>query len=79
MSDATPTINPPHYKIDLSKYIEVRLFGERPHIRGRRIPVGDLVGWAESQGWGVAETAYQSRCLRTKCYQHSCFIKKIKP
>lgn len=26
-------------KVDLTKYIEVRLFGERPHIRDSRVPV----------------------------------------
>ena len=30
-------------KTDLSKYVEVRIFGERPHIRGRRIPVAMIV------------------------------------
>ena len=25
--------------VDLSKYIETRFFGERPHIRGRRLLV----------------------------------------
>jgi len=27
------------YTIDLTQYIEYRRFGERPHLRGRRIPV----------------------------------------
>ncbi|MBN1966547.1 MAG: DUF433 domain-containing protein [Anaerolineae bacterium] len=45
--------------VDLSKYIEVRIFGERPHIRGRRIPVATVAHSAASQGWGVAELAYQ--------------------
>jgi uncharacterized protein (DUF433 family) len=26
-------------QVDLSPYIEHRLFGERPHLRGRRLPV----------------------------------------
>jgi uncharacterized protein (DUF433 family) len=45
--------------VDLRKYIEVRIFGERPHIRGRRIPVATIAHSAQSQGWGVAELAYQ--------------------
>ncbi len=46
-------------KVDLSKYIEVRIFGERPHIRGRRIPVATIAHSARSQNWGIAELAYQ--------------------
>ena len=57
MSDTTPTTTPPQFKLDLSKYIEVRLFGERPHIRGRRITVGDLVGWIQAQKWNPQEAA----------------------
>ena len=45
--------------VDLRKYIEVRIFGERPHIRGRRIPVATIAHSHQSQGWGVAELAYQ--------------------
>jgi uncharacterized protein (DUF433 family) len=45
--------------VDLRKYIEVRIFGERPHIRGRRIPVATIAHSAQSQGWSVAELAYQ--------------------
>jgi uncharacterized protein (DUF433 family) len=44
--------------VDLSKYIETRLFGERPHIRGRRIPVAMIVRRARANGWTAAETAY---------------------
>ena len=31
--------------IDLTKYIETRYFGARPHIRGRRVPVA-LIAYA---------------------------------
>lgn len=44
-------------KIDLSKYIEVRIFGERPHIRNRRIPVSTIAHSADSQGWNISELA----------------------
>lgn len=44
--------------VDLDKYIETRIFGERPHVRGRRIPVATLAYSARSQGWGVAELVY---------------------
>lgn len=50
-------INAP--SIDLSKYIEIRYFGERPHIRGRRVPVALIAYSARSQQWDVAELAYQ--------------------
>jgi len=43
----------------MSKYIETRIFGERPHIRGRRIPVATIAHSAQSQNWGIAELAYQ--------------------
>jgi uncharacterized protein (DUF433 family) len=32
--------------IDLTKYIEFRRFGSRPHVRGRRIPVAVVVAAA---------------------------------
>lgn len=44
--------------VDLSKYIEVRIFGERPHIRGRRIPVATIAYNARTNGWTNAELAY---------------------
>lgn len=57
MSDTIPTASPPQYKLDLSKYIEVRLFGERPHIRGRRIPVAAVAYNFNEHRWTIAETA----------------------
>ncbi len=45
--------------IDLSKYIEARFFGERPHIRGRRVPVATVAYSARSEGWDVTELAHQ--------------------
>ena len=57
MSDTTPTTTPSQFKLDLSKYIEVRLFGERPHIRGRRIPVATIASNFYAHGWSIAETA----------------------
>ncbi len=46
-----------HQTIDLSKYIETHLFQERPHIRGRRIPVATVAYNARTNGWGVSELA----------------------
>lgn len=43
--------------VDLRKYIEVRLFDERPHIRGRRIPVAMIVRRMSANHWTIAETA----------------------
>jgi uncharacterized protein (DUF433 family) len=54
MIDQTQTTDP----VDLSKYIEVRLFQDRPHIRGKRIPVATIVKRMRANGWTVAETAY---------------------
>ena len=45
--------------VDLRKYIDTSIFGERPHIRGRRVPVSALAYNARSQGWSVPELAYQ--------------------
>lgn len=53
MTIPSPTI------VDLSKYIEVRLFGERPHVRGRRVPIATIAHGAHSQNWSVSELAYQ--------------------
>ena len=39
--------------IDLTKYIEVRLFGERPHILDSRVPVAAIAYNARTNGWGV--------------------------
>ena len=52
MTDQTPVL-------DLSKYIEIRAFGERPHVRGRRIPVATIAYSARSQGWDVARLVYE--------------------
>ncbi len=52
------SVNVPE-KIDLAKYIEVRLFEDRPHIRGRRVPVATIAYNAATQGWNVAQLAYQ--------------------
>jgi uncharacterized protein (DUF433 family) len=49
---------PPLAPVDVSKYVEVRLFGERPHIRGRRLTVAMIAYNHRSNGWTVAETAY---------------------
>jgi uncharacterized protein (DUF433 family) len=43
--------------VDLAKYVELR--GDRPHIRGRRVPVATIAHNAQSQGWGISELAYQ--------------------
>ncbi len=45
--------------VDLSKYIATDLFGERPHIRGRRIPVATIAYSARSHGWTNEELAHQ--------------------
>ena len=44
--------------LDLSKYIEKRFFGERPHFRGRRIPVATIAYTARDNNHGVAELMY---------------------
>jgi uncharacterized protein (DUF433 family) len=41
--------------VDLTKYIETRIFGARPHIRGRRVPVATIAAFARANKWGIAE------------------------
>jgi uncharacterized protein (DUF433 family) len=48
-----------HTTIDLDKYIDTTFFGERPHVRGRRVPVATIAHSGRSQNWDVAELAYQ--------------------
>ena len=43
--------------LNLSKYIDLR--DERPHVRGRRIPVATIAHSARSQGWNVDQLAYE--------------------
>ena len=45
--------------IDLTKYVETRIFGERPHIRGRRVPIAMITYSAHSEKWNGEELAYQ--------------------
>ncbi len=44
--------------VDLSKYVETRLFGERPHLRGRRIPIWVIAHMASDNDHGVPELMY---------------------
>jgi uncharacterized protein (DUF433 family) len=46
-------------ELDLSKYITTSIYGDRPHIRGRRIPVATIAYSAQSQAWSISELAYQ--------------------
>jgi uncharacterized protein (DUF433 family) len=43
--------------VDLSKYIETRLMGDRPHVRGRRMPVAWLAAAARANGYDLADLA----------------------
>lgn len=52
MSASTPE------RVDLSKYIETRFFGMRPHIRGRRIPIAIIVYQARANSWTIAQTSW---------------------
>jgi len=52
--------------IDLRKYIDTQTYMERPHIRGRRVPVATIAHSGRSQGWDVAELAYQFTLSETQ-------------
>ena len=45
--------------LDLTKYVEARLFGDRPHVRGRRVPVAAIAYNAKTNGWDVATLAHE--------------------
>ena len=45
--------------VDLSKYIETRRMENRPHIRGRRLPVSVVARSAKAHRWSIAEIAYE--------------------
>jgi uncharacterized protein (DUF433 family) len=45
--------------IDLRKYIDTYFYGDRPHIRGRKILVSYLAKIVQAQGWSVSELADQ--------------------
>jgi uncharacterized protein (DUF433 family) len=45
--------------IDLRKYIDTSKFGERPHIRGRRLPVSYIAADYRNYGWSVSRLAYE--------------------
>ncbi len=45
--------------VDLSKYIDSKLFGSRPHIRGRRVWVSLIASNAVTNHWDVATLAHE--------------------
>ncbi|MBI1280832.1 MAG: DUF433 domain-containing protein [Anaerolineaceae bacterium] len=45
--------------VDLSKYIDSKFFGNRPHIRGRRIWVSMIASNAAANHWDVATLAHE--------------------
>jgi uncharacterized protein (DUF433 family) len=42
---------------ELSKYIDTTYYGERPHIRGRRVLVSMIAANAEANGWSISRLA----------------------
>jgi len=45
--------------VTLTKYIETRIFGDRPHIRGRRIPVSFIAYAARNENMSPDELAQE--------------------
>lgn len=45
-------------KVDLSKYVETRLMGDRPHVRGRRMPVIFVAEAFDVNGMSISDIAY---------------------
>ncbi len=52
MAEHTPTI-------DLTKYVDQQFFGERPHVRGRRVPVATLAAHAFHNHWDIPRLAHE--------------------
>jgi uncharacterized protein (DUF433 family) len=50
----------------LDEYIDKRYFGERPHIRGRRILVSMVASNAEENQWGVSRLAEEFTLSETQ-------------
>jgi len=44
--------------VTLTKYIETRIFEDRPHIRGRRVPVATVAYTARTQNASVEQLMY---------------------
>ncbi|MCA0452354.1 MAG: DUF433 domain-containing protein [Chloroflexi bacterium] len=44
---------------DLRKYIDFKFFGNRPHIRGRRIWVSMIAVNAEANQWNIPRLAHE--------------------
>ncbi len=61
--------------VDLRKYIETRFYGERPHIRGRRVLVSMIASNEEHNNLSISELAYefslsQEEILAALLYYH---------
>lgn len=53
------TSNPIPTTVDLRKYIDTTYYGERPHIRGRRLLVSMIAANAQDNDWSVARLAHE--------------------
>ena len=45
--------------VDLRKYIDTEFYGERPHIRGRRVLVSMIAANAKDNEWSVSRLAHE--------------------
>ena len=53
--------------IDLTRYIETKFFGDRPHVRGRRVPVWVIVyTLRDNPHYGVPELMYDFSLTETE-------------
>lgn len=44
---------------DLRKYIDFKFFGDRPHIRGRRVWVSMIAANAEANQWNIPHLSHE--------------------
>jgi uncharacterized protein (DUF433 family) len=66
------------FATDLSQYIETRWFEDRPHIRGRRIPISVIANTAISNKHGVPELMYDFDLSETEVLAALLYYRKHK-
>ncbi len=53
--------------------------GNRPHVRGRRVPIALLAHSARSEGWGIQELAYQFTLSETEVLAALLYYQQHQP
>jgi uncharacterized protein (DUF433 family) len=64
--------------VDLRKYIDTQYFGARPHIRGRRVPVGLMMRFIRANNWSIEDTMYNLSLTEAVVFEGRSTIENIK-